>query len=138
MTLRRYFESLSLSGDVGEKKSFLISGSRRRRLQTITVVLPATQTGLELVIEHARFFFRNPEIWLEVVTLDEHLEDVDRWEALTSAGDLRPNQILSMNEPFSQKTLYLAVVGRNTSNDETRLYPCDGWTIDFTIRQRPD
>lgn len=133
--LRGLPEPFTMSGDVGGRRSFPVSDFTRRKLQIITVVLPVTQTGEELVIESARFFFRDPEVWLEVVTMDEDLTVVDRWEALTKAGDLKPNFVMAMTEPNRLKKLYFAVVARNISCDESRLYPCDGWSIKFVIRQ---
>lgn len=125
----------TMSGDVGGRRSFPVSGLTRRKLQIITVVLPATQTGEEFVIESAQFFLRDSEIWLEVVNMDEDLAVIDRWEASTGAGDLKPNFVIATTQPNRPRTLYLAVVAHNISRDESRLYPCDGWSIKFVMRQ---
>ncbi|MGE5396224.1 MAG: hypothetical protein ACM3MK_01665 [Chitinophagales bacterium] len=121
-----------LSGDVGGSTDFFVEPGATRKLQTITLSLPANS---KLVVNRARFFFNDPEIFFRVSVLDLDIVEFRHWLAPTSAGDVPANvTLLTTTRP---RTIYLAIAGTNVrTTGRSLLNPWDGWWVKFSVLPR--
>lgn len=125
-SLRSYFK---LSGNVGGADDFAVAGGAIRRLQVISLHLPANS---KLIVSWARFFFSDPEIFLRVSVLDVEVFEIRHWQAESSVGDLRPR--VTLLTTTRARDIYLAIAGKNVRTPgESRLHPEDGWWVKFDI-----
>lgn len=124
--------SFKLSGDVGGRTDFFIGAKKTRRLQVISLSLPANSN---LVLVRARFFFNDPEINLRVSVLNLDTTEIRRWTAPTSAGDVPVNLVLLSTT--RARNIYLAISGHNIRSTGPSLFrPDDGWWVKFNVVPR--
>lgn len=125
-SVRSYFK---LSGNVGGPEDFAIAGGAIRRLQVISLRLPANS---KLIVSWVRFFFNDPEVFFRVSVLDIEVSEIRHWQAESSVGDLKPNVILITTT--RARNVYLAIAAKNVRTPgASRLHPDDGWWVKFDI-----